>query len=120
MRQRISVMPVTSPEQLTHLKPWLESFEHKEVMQPVGKFHLFTKGERVLALTQQVVLNGLFPAVNPKVCTPRETTEIVNYFQAWNANQPGGLVVAVPSQSHMHEFMFKLRYKPRAVLYESI
>jgi hypothetical protein len=116
----MTVMPLTSAEQLTQLKPWLESFEHKAIVEPVGKFHLFTKGERTLALTQQIVLNGLFPAVNPHVCTPRETTEIVNYFQAWNANMAGGLVVAVPSKSHMHEHMSKLGYRPKAILYESV
>lgn len=118
MREKMTITPVTSPEQVTSLGDWLESFGHKRIENPSGRFHLFTKLDRVLALTQQIQLPALFPAVNPNVCTPRETTEIVACFHHWNANQPH--VVAVPSESKMHEKMAALGYKPHAVLYESI
>lgn len=120
MRERIVITPVTSVEQIAQLKPWLESFDHKVPVSPAGRFHLFSKGDRILALTQQTTLNALFPAVNPKVCTPRETSEIADCFRSWSANLNGGLSVSVPIGSPMHEQMGKLGYKPVSVLYESI
>src|ERR1700744_252930 len=116
MRSRMNVMPITSPEQLAALTGWLASFDHKPAV-PIGKYHVFTKGERVLALTQQIQLNALFPAVNPHVVTPRETVEIVQHFHAWSVNTDGGQVVAVPVSSHMHEKMESLGYRPKCVLY---
>lgn len=120
MRQRMTITPLTSPEQLAQLEPWLKSFDHKSIVNPIGRFHLFTKMARVLALTQQATVNALFPAINPKVCTPRETTEIADCFHSWNANTPGGLMVAVPDGSPMHAQMEVLGYQPYATLYEPI
>ena len=116
----MNITPLTSPDQLTQLEPWLRSFEHKPVVNPVGRFHVFTKMSRVLALTQQISINALFPAINPKECSPRETSDIVECFHNWNANLPGGLVVAVPAESHMHKHMAKLGYRPYATLYETV
>lgn len=73
----------------------------------------------MLAVTQQTQVNALIPAVNPNVCTPRETSEIVECFHHWNINQAGGFLTVVPSESHMHRFMDKLGYKPYAVFYKS-
>jgi hypothetical protein len=117
---RVNIMPLTSIEQVRQLKPWLESFDHHLPDPITGQFHLFTKGERVLALTQQAQLNVLFPAVNPKVVTPRETREIVDCFHAWSSIMPNGLKVSVPHDSPMHKHMAKLGYKPKAIIYESV
>lgn len=117
---KVNIAAITSAEQLTGLKPWLETFDHGLPPNLVGKFHAFTKGERLLAITQQTQLTALFPAVNPKVCSPRETYEIVRAFHTWHAVMPGGLAVSVPTTSHMHKFMEKLGYRPLSVLYEPI
>lgn len=118
-RERMTVVPLTTPEQLSALTPWLQSFDHKPA-EPIGRYHLFSRMDRILGLSQQLLLNVLIPAVNPNTSTPRETAEIVNCFHNWNANTTGGLLVAVPSKSHMHEHMASLGYKAKAVLYESI
>lgn len=117
---KVNIMPVASAEQLVQLKSWLETFDHHLPPNLNGRFHIFSKGERILALTQQTQINALFPAVNPHVSSPRETHEIVRCFHAWHAVTPGGLAVNVPSESHMHKHMEKLGYKPVSVLYEPI
>lgn len=117
--RKMNIMPIVSPVQLEQLSPWLASFDHKPAT-PIGKFHLFTKAERILALTQQLAINVLVPAVNPHICTPRETTEIVDCFHAWEKNKEGGMSVVVPYESHMHEKMKKLGYQPRCILYDPI
>ncbi len=116
----MTVRPITTKEKFAEMESWLHSFDHKAVLQPAGAFHLFTKLDRVLAMTQQVAINTVFPAVNPKICTPRETTEISDCLHYWSANCPGGLHVAVPKNSHMHEHMAALGWKPKAVLYEPV
>jgi hypothetical protein len=116
----MTIVALNSPDQLRQLEPWLKSFDHQLQPRPVGTFHLFTRMERTLALTQQTQINAVFPAVNPKVCTPRETTEIVECLRHWGSNMPGGLAVSVPSDSHMHNHMKSLGYRPASVLYEPI
>lgn len=118
MRDKIKIDPIVSREQLFAIRPWLESFNHQPITNPIGRYHSFAKGDRLLAVTQQTQLNTLVPAVNPNVCTPRETSEIVECFHHWEANQDAGLVTVVPQESHMHVHMDKLGYKPYAVLYK--
>lgn len=120
MRSAISIAPILSPAELEGHRPWLQSFAHDVPANPTGRFHKFSEGDKVLALTQQTALNILAPAVNPNVVSPRQTKEIVAIFHAWSANTPGGLLANVPFSSHMHQRMVKLGYRPVSVLYESI
>lgn len=116
---RISIIPVSSTQQLDILKPWLAEFDHVLPERLAGNWHVFEKDRRTLALTQQQQIAVLAPAINPNVATPRETHEIAQIVHAWSAITPGGLTINVPTGSHMHAHMEKLGFRPKSILYEA-